>query len=88
MLQRTMSAEAIAMIGPAELEDIRLDLEAEEQAQKAQTAARNNEVGTAARIPTQRDGRKEAEEVIGEPGSGDRNRHLSTRPAVSHRSNC
>lgn len=76
------------MIGPAELEDIRLDLEAEEQAQKAQAAARNNEVGIAALIPTKSDGRKEAEEVIGEPGSGDCNRHLSARPAVSHRSNC
>ena len=57
MLQRTITAEASAMIGPAELEDIRLDLEAREHAHKAQAcaAAQAKEGTAAARFPLAQD---------------------------------
>ena len=53
------------MIGPAELEDIRLDLEAEERAQKAEAhaAAQAKEGRAAARFLLPKDASEQAEVV-------------------------
>ena len=83
MVQRTMTDEAISMIGPAELEDIRLDLEAEEQTRKAkaQPASQVNDNRVAARFPTTLNRLKKSKVVTDQTASEDRHRDVYGRTA-------